>query len=64
MRIAENVVLGLDLGTSSIGWALIEENPETQERRILSRQSSDGVCTYALGSRIIDAPEEAKEHIR
>lgn len=62
MRIAENVVLGLDLGTSSIGWALIEENPETQERRILSRQSSDGVCTYALGSRIIDAPEEAKEH--
>lgn len=59
MRIAENIVLGLDLGYTSIGWALIEEDSQTQERRIHSKTSADGVV-YALGSRIIDAPEDAK----
>ena len=62
MRIADNVVLGLDLGSSSIGWALIEEDPVTLERRILHKISPDGVVMYALGSRIIDAPEDAKTH--
>lgn len=61
MRIAENVVLGLDLGNASIGWALIEEDPLTLEKRILSRTSPEsGEVLYALGSRIIDAPEDAK----
>ena len=60
MRIAENVVLGLDLGNGSIGWALIEEDPDTLEKRIYSKTSPEGVVTYALGSRVIDVPENAK----
>ena len=62
MRIAENIVLGLDLGSSSIGWALIEESPITLEKHILQKVSPDGIVTYAVGSRIIDAPEDAKTH--
>lgn len=62
MRIADNVVLGLDLGSSSIGWALIEESPITLEKHILHKVSPDGIVTYAIGSRIIDAPEDAKTH--
>ncbi|MBQ8664455.1 MAG: hypothetical protein IJ474_01565, partial [Mailhella sp.] len=63
MRIAENVVLGLDLGNASIGWALIEEDPLTLEKHILSKISPEsGEVFYAMGSRIIDAPEDAKTH--
>ncbi len=61
MRIAENIVLGLDLGNASIGWALIEEDPITLEKHILTRTSPEsGEIFYAMGTRIIDAPEDAK----
>ncbi|MGN1038184.1 MAG: type II CRISPR RNA-guided endonuclease Cas9, partial [Mailhella sp.] len=60
MRIAENVVLGLDLGNGSIGWALIDENPETLERKLYSKTLASGEVMYALGSRIIDVPENPK----
>lgn len=40
-------ILGLDLGTNSIGWALVEQNYEAKEGKILG-----------LGSRIIPMPQD------
>ena len=40
-------ILGLDLGTNSIGWALINQNTETQKKEIIK-----------LGARIIPMSED------
>jgi len=40
-------ILGLDLGTNSIGWALIEQNFEKKEGKI-----------YGIGSRIIPMSQD------
>jgi len=40
-------ILGLDLGTNSIGWALVEQNNESQKSQIIK-----------LGSRIIPMSED------
>ena len=63
MRIAENMVLGLDLGIGSIGWALIEEDPETLEKRILCKELPGGEMLYALGSRCINVPENKRHEL-
>ncbi|WP_297670996.1 type II CRISPR RNA-guided endonuclease Cas9 [uncultured Desulfovibrio sp.] len=60
MRLDENVILGLDIGIASIGWALLRDDPATGEQRLLSRQGADGEVRYALGSRVFSAPEDAK----
>ena len=60
MLLDENVVLGLDIGIASIGWALVRYDPDTNEPCILSRQNPDGEISYALGSRVFIAPEDPK----
>ena len=51
-------ILGLDLGTNSIGWALIQQNFETKQGEIIgigSRiipMSQDIIGKFAEGSKI------------
>ena len=59
MKIDEKVVLGLDIGISSIGWALLQYN-SAGEPRLMTRDSGDGRTQYAIGSRIFSAPEDPK----
>ncbi|MCB0692583.1 MAG: hypothetical protein KDC16_13140, partial [Saprospiraceae bacterium] len=44
-------ILGLDLGTNSIGWALIEQNFENKEGKILG-----------MGSRIIPMGTDKQDY--
>lgn len=46
---ARKKILGLDLGTSSVGWALIEQDEEKEAGNLIG-----------LGSRIFEPPVEAK----
>lgn len=48
-------ILGLDLGTNSIGWALIEQNFESKENRIIDLKSGKIID---LGSRIIPMSQD------
>lgn len=49
----ENVVLGLDIGYASIGWAMIRENAESHKKCLVSRTNKNGEVFYAVGSRIL-----------
>ena len=60
MQVRDDVILGLDIGVGSLGWALLEEDLQTGEQRLLQRQTSQGETTYALGVRLFHVPENAK----
>jgi CRISPR-associated endonuclease Csn1 len=49
-------ILGLDLGTNSIGWALINQNFESKEDKIIDLK--EGAVIY-MGSRIIPMSQDA-----
>lgn len=59
MKINENIILGLDIGVGSIGWALLETDPNTGEMHILNRIRK-GVLQNAIGSYVFPVPEEDK----
>lgn len=63
MEMRENVILGLDIGIGSIGWALVEENPDTLEKRPLSRVFADGGTLDAWGVRAFNVPENHKKEL-
>ena len=42
MQVCDNVILGLDIGVGSLGWALLEEDLQTGEQRLLQRQTPQG----------------------
>lgn len=60
MQVRDDVILGLDIGVGSLGWALLEEDLQTGEQRLLQRQTPQGETTYALGVRLFHVPENAK----
>lgn len=60
MQVHDDVILGLDIGVGSLGWALLEEDLQTGEQRLLQRQTPQGETTYALGVRLFHVPENAK----
>jgi CRISPR-associated endonuclease Csn1 len=49
------IILGLDLGTNSIGWALIEQNFEIKEDKIIDLKQGNIID---LGSRIIPMSQD------
>ncbi|MEO6691715.1 MAG: type II CRISPR RNA-guided endonuclease Cas9, partial [Saprospiraceae bacterium] len=49
------IILGLDLGTNSIGWALVEQNFELKEDKIIDKK--EGII-IDLGSRIIPMSQD------
>lgn len=59
MRLNENVVLGLDIGMGSVGWALVE-CLENGEMRLVTREGKNGEALQALGSRVVNIPENPK----
>ena len=60
MQVRDDVILGLDIGVGSLGWALLEEDLQTGEQRLLQRQAPQGETSYALGVRLFNVPENAK----
>ena len=56
MQVHDDVILGLDIGVGSLGWALLEEDLQTGEQRLLQRQTPQGETTYALGVRLFHVP--------
>ncbi|MEG2172539.1 MAG: type II CRISPR RNA-guided endonuclease Cas9 [Desulfovibrionaceae bacterium] len=60
MLVNENVILGLDIGIGSLGWALLEENPVTLEKRLLSQVLPSGEVQQACGVRLVSVPESPK----
>ena len=60
MQVRDDVILGLDIGVGSLGWALLEEDLQTGEQRLLQRQTPQGETTYALGVRLFHVPENPK----
>ena len=59
MKIDESVILGLDIGTASVGWALLQYD-KSGEPRILTRYKKDGTKIYARGSHIFRSSENPK----
>ena len=60
MQVRDDVILGLDIGVGSLGWALVEEDAGTGEQRLLQRMRTGGEVQYALGVRLFTVPEDAK----
>ena len=51
MQVRDDVILGLDIGVGSLGWALLEEDLQTGEQRLLQRHQQNnlphpGGCTH------------------
>ena len=61
MQVRDDVILGLDIGVGSLGWALLEEDLQTGEQRLLQRQAPQGETSYALGVRLFNVPENDKK---
>ena len=40
MQVRDDVILGLDIGVGSLGWALLEEDLQTGEQRLLDAEKS------------------------
>lgn len=60
MHVRDDVILGLDIGVGSLGWALLEEDPHTGEQRLLQRLTPQGDTLNGLGVRLFSVPENAK----
>lgn len=61
MQLNDRVILGLDIGMGSLGWALIEEHPETLEKTLVQKINPNGEVQFALGARLIAVPEDPKK---
>lgn len=59
MEFREDVILGVDIGIGSIGWALLKDSGENG-LEIFSQNNSRGEWNNALGSRVFSIPEEPK----
>jgi len=48
-------ILGLDLGTNSIGWALVEQNFEIKEDKVIDLKEG---AIIDIGSRIVPMSQD------
>lgn len=59
MLLREDVTLGLDIGIGSVGWVLLEKNPD-RHAKLFSRVLASGEVVEAAGVRLVDVPEDPK----
>jgi CRISPR-associated endonuclease Csn1 len=59
MQLREDIILGLDIGIGSVGWAAVQANNDGSFSPVYL-PSSNGDSQYALGVRAFDIPENPK----